>query len=66
MRKNFTLGSGKYYFSINTGHSKIMIHRSRKEDAVQRFLTYKRIGKDCEWLGCWNGKSFDENTPPKN
>jgi len=25
---------------------------------------YKKVGKDAEWLGCWDGKRFQESTAP--
>ncbi len=31
-------------------------------DAYQQ---YQRIGKNCEWLGCWNGEEFEEATAPE-
>ena len=64
MRKNFSLGKGKYYFNLKTGHSVITIHRDEKQDAVNSYLSYKKIGKSVEWLGKWTGRKFAENTPP--
>jgi len=64
MKKKFTMGVGKYYFNINSGNSSILIHREKKRDAVLQYHSYKKIGKDCEWLGVWNGKSFDESSTP--
>ncbi len=58
------MGVGKYYFNVNSGNSSILIHRKQKRDAVLQYLSYKRIGKDCEWLGSWNGKSFDDSGQP--
>ena len=63
-KKNYSLGTGKYYFSINSGIQKILIHRTKKQDAVNWYRSYKRVGKTCEWLGCWNGKEFIETSPP--
>ena len=64
MKKKFTMGVGKYYFNVNSGHVSILIHREEKRDAVLQYLSYKRIGKDCEWLGKWNGKKFEESSAP--
>lgn len=64
MKKKFTMGAGKYYFNVSSGHASILIHRDEKEEAVRSFLSYKRIGKDCEWLGLWNGKGFEETSSP--
>ncbi len=63
-KKNFKLGVGKYYFNIRNGQQTILITRGEKSDAVYTFLSYLKNGKDCEWLGCWNGKSFDETQSP--
>lgn len=64
LNKKFSMGVGKYYFNIKTGQQSITITRKSKQDAINTFLGYVNIGKDCEWLGCWNGKKFDETTPP--
>ena len=64
MNKKYSLGKGKYYFSINSGLQKILIHRKSKNEAIQQYINYKKVGKDCEWLGCWNGKKFDETSLP--
>ena len=63
-RKNFTMASGKYYFNIKNGQSNITISREKKREAETAFHYYRAIGKTCEWLGFWNGKSFDENKEP--
>jgi len=63
-RKNYTMGVGKYYFSIKSGQQSITMNRIEKKDAIYAFLNYKNIGKNCEWLGKWNGKKFEDNTPP--
>jgi len=62
--KHYKMGVGIYYFNIKSGIQNIVISRASKEDAVNSFLMYKKVGKDAEWLGCWNGKKFDENTAP--
>lgn len=62
-KKNYPLGVGKYYFTVNSGLRPIMIHRSVKNEALHQYQSYKKNGKDCEWLGCWNGKTFDETSP---
>lgn len=64
MKKKFTMGTGKYYFNINSGNSSILIYRNEKDEAVRTYLSYKKIGKDCEWLGLWNGKEFEESNVP--
>ncbi len=65
MKKNFSLGQGNYYFTIRTGgNSGILIKRQKKEDAVHSYLSYIKVGKDCEWHGCWDGKKFTESSPP--
>lgn len=63
-KKNFKMGEGKYYFNVRNGQQSITIMREIKNQAANAFLSYKQMGKDCEWLGCWNGKSFDDSTAP--
>ena len=58
------MGEGKYYFNVRNGQQSITIMRENKKQAVDAYLSYKQIGKDCEWLGCWNGKKFDESSAP--
>ena len=58
MKKNYSLGIGKYYFSVRNGGNGIMIKREKKEDAMYAYESYRKIGKDCEWLGRWDGKKF--------
>ncbi len=66
MAKKFEYGEGIYYFNIrNGGHNSITIKRKDKEDAINRFLSYKSLGKDCEWLGRWEGKKFVETSQPQ-
>ena len=65
-KKNFTMAKGNYYFNIKSGQQVITIYRNSKEAAETAFLNYKKVGKTCEWLGCWDGKSFKETTPPSN
>lgn len=65
MKKHFTLGKGKYYFNVKSGHSNITIHRGDKKTAVNIFNSYKRVGKEVEWLGKWTGKKFAETTEPE-
>jgi len=60
------MGSGKYYFQVRSGQSMITINRKSKPAAVTTYLHYKRIGKNCEWLGKWNGKKFIESTAPSS
>ncbi len=63
-KKNFKMGEGKYYFNVRNGQQNITIMRDTKKQASNAFLNYKQIGKDCEWLGCWNGKDFSETKAP--
>ncbi len=63
-RKKFEMGVGKYYFNVLSGPQTVTIHRIEKAAAVNMFHTYKKLGKNCEWLGKWNGKKFDDNESP--
>ncbi len=64
MKKNFPLAKGKYYFNIKSGQSNITIFRDTKNEAVSSFLSYKKLGKEVEWLGKWGGKKFHEDAMP--
>lgn len=63
-RKKFTKGEGKYYFNVRTGHFSITINRETKKAATRSYHSYLKVGKDCEWLGKWDGRDFIESTPP--
>jgi len=61
------MGIGKYYFQIKSGQQNIMMNRTDKKAAVDAYLRYKKIGKNCEWLGKWEGKNYsDKGTPSAN
>lgn len=63
--KKFEYGEGVYYFNIrNGGQSSITIKRMVKNEAVDRFWSYKNLGKEVEWLGKWDGKKFTETSMP--
>jgi hypothetical protein len=64
MNKKYPIGVGKYYFNVYSGHQTILINRAAKEEAVRIFLSYKKVGKRAEWLGCYNGKNFDDTSTP--
>lgn len=63
-KKKFARGTGTYYFNIKSGQQSITITRKSKPEAINCYLNYLDVGKDCEWLGVWNGKKFEETTPP--
>lgn len=63
-KKNFKFAKGVYYFNVRNGQQNITIKRANKNEAVQAFTSYKQIGKDCEWLGVWEGKKFGETSSP--
>ncbi len=62
--KNFSYSKGKYYFTVKGTPNNITIHRKSLESASDAYLLYLKQGKDCEWLGQWDGKRFVENVPP--
>ena len=62
--KHYKMGVGVYYFNIKTGIQNIVINRSTRKEAVNSFLMYQKVGKSPEWLGCWDGKKFQESTTP--
>ena len=63
-RKHYTKGVGKYYFAIKSGQQTITMNRKEKGDAAYAYWNYRNIGKNCEWLGMWNGKKYEDTTPP--
>ncbi len=63
-KKNFAMGKGKYYFTIRSTPNNITIYRKTKKAALDAFNRYKALGKDCEWLGQWDGKKFVEASLP--
>lgn len=67
MAKKFEYGKGIYYFSVKSGgQSSITIKRKKKDEAVNRFLSYQNLGKEVEWLGKWDGGKFVESSLPKD
>jgi len=62
--KNFKYAKGVYYFNVRNGQQNITIKRVKKNEAVMAYSGYKQNGKDVTWLGCWNGKKWDESTAP--
>jgi hypothetical protein len=61
--KRFQYGEGVYYFNINKGYNNnITLKRMTLDKALDAYQQYIRThGQSVEWLGKWNGKSFDEN-----
>ena len=39
----------------------ITISRKNREEAAYAFSSYLKQGKDCEWLGQWDGKKFTDD-----
>jgi hypothetical protein len=64
LKKNFAFGKGKYYFTIKSTPNNITIFRKTKKAAKDAYAKYIKLGKECEWLGQWNGKKFVESNPP--
>ena len=63
-KKDYTMGEGNYYFNVKSGQQMITIFRKEKKAAVKAFKDYIKVGKDVEWLGCWDGKDFKETVKP--
>ena len=63
-RSAYTKGVGTYYFKLKSSPNDILIHRKQKDAAVQAFLNYTKLGKECQWLGKWNGKDYDDVKEP--
>ena len=64
-KKGFDFGKGKYYLTIVDFPNNITMHRLDRESAVRAYEHYKAIGKNIEWLGQWNGKSFTDSKAPQ-
>ncbi len=64
LKKNFAFGKGKYYFTIKSSPNNITIFRKTEKAAKDAYANYLKLGKECEWLGQWDGKRFIEATPP--
>ena len=62
--KNFKYAKGVYYFVVRNGQQNITIKRVKKNEAVMAFSAYKQNGKDVTWLGCWDGKKWQESSAP--
>ena len=63
-RKKWTMGEGKWYFTIKSNPNNITIYRKTKKAALRAFNRYKRLGKEVDWLGKWNGKKFEDTSMP--
>jgi hypothetical protein len=63
-KKNFTMGKGKWYFTIKSTPNNITMYRKTKQAAADAFTRYRRLGKEVEWLGKWDGKKFQESSSP--
>jgi hypothetical protein len=63
-KKSFAMGKGVYYIRVKTGPAKILIKRKEKKDAVEAYFSYIKTGKECEWLGKWDGKTYTDNDAP--
>lgn len=58
------MGKGKYYFTIKSSPNNITIYRKTFKAASDAYLKYLALGKECEWLGKWDGKKFDKSKAP--
>ncbi|KAA3637931.1 MAG: hypothetical protein DWQ02_05895 [Bacteroidetes bacterium] len=57
--KDFKKTQGHYFFNIKMGYQNtITITRETKDEAVYAYKGYLKQGKDCQWLGMWDGKNF--------
>ncbi len=65
LKKNYSLGKDKYYFTVKSTPTNITIYRKSKQAAVDAYQRYVQVGKECEWLGKWDGKKFVEAAPPR-
>ena len=64
--KKFDFGTDVYYFNVKNGYNNnITIKRTNRKEAVRSYQQYLRTKKNCEWLGKWNGKAFEETDVEK-
>ena len=61
-KKHFAYGKGNYYLNIKEFPRNILLFRKSREDAQYIFNRYKNEGKTIEWMGCWNGKKFEDTS----
>jgi len=60
-KQHYKKTKGYYSFSIKMGYNNtITISRDNKEAAIYAFENYLKQKKDCEWLGQWNGKKYED------
>ena len=38
----------------------MMVSRKTRDEALYAFQSYIKQRKDCDWLGRWNGKAFED------
>ena len=61
-KKGFKKAVGHFFFDIKMGYQNtITISRQTKGDAIYAYTNYLNQGKECVWLGQWNGKKFDHD-----
>ena len=60
-KKSYKLLTDYYFFNIKTGaQGSMMVSRKTREEAMYAFQSYVKQRKDCDWLGRWNGKDFED------
>ncbi|MEL7220123.1 MAG: hypothetical protein AAGJ93_02325, partial [Bacteroidota bacterium] len=64
-KKGFDYGKGKYYLTIVDFPNNITFHRIERDAAVKAYEHYLAIGKNVEWLGKWDGKTFTDSKVPQ-
>jgi len=63
--KYFKMAAGHYYFHLKSGQQNILMYRKSKEAAVDAYYRYVKVGKNCDWLGKWTGRKFEDNAVPE-
>lgn len=56
---------GYFYWHVKSGQQNILMYRKEKQPAVDAYQRYVRVGKNCDWLGRWNGRKFEETSVSK-
>ena len=62
--KYFKMAPDKYYFHLKSGQQNILMSRLEKEAAAVVYYKYVKVGKNCDWLGKWTGRKFEDSEIP--
>ncbi len=58
------MAADQYYFHLKSGQQNILMYRKERDAAVMAYYKYVKVGKNCDWLGKWTGRKFEESEVP--